>query len=87
MSMYLVLMVQYNRVKLVKAFSDFNEAASYADDMVMDLFGVGRVGTWARDDSRNVYEKNGKAVIVEPCIMPDQVDSRFKCVNYGVNLR
>ena len=84
--MYLVLMVQYNRVKYVKAFSDFYEAASYADDMVMDLFGVGRVGTWARDDSRNVYEKNGKAVMLEPCYAPGEVDESFKSNKYGVNL-
>ena len=85
--MYLVLMVQYNRVKHVKAFGDFNEAASYADDMVMDLFGVSRVGTWENDSYRNVYEKNGKAVLLEPCYAPGEVDESFKSNNYGVNLR
>lgn len=84
--MYLVLLVQNNRVIIVKAFNDFNEAACFADDMVMDLFGVRRVGTWQNDSYRNVYEVNGKAVILEPCYAPGEVEENFQSNKYGVNL-
>jgi hypothetical protein len=85
--MYLVLLVQNNRVNHVKAFNEFSEAASFADDMVMDLFGVSRVGTWENNSYRNVYEVNGKAVMLEPCYAPGEVDESFKSNKYGVNLR
>ena len=72
--MYLVLMVQNNRVLIVKAFNSFSEAASFADDMVMDIFGVSRVGTWENNSYRNVYEACGKAVMLEPCYAPGEVE-------------
>ena len=84
--MYLVLLVQHNRVVVVKAFNDFNEASCFADDMVMDIFGVRRVGTWQNDSYRNVYEVNGKAIMLEPCYAPGEVDESFKSNKYGVNL-
>ena len=70
--MHLVLMLQGNRIQSVRAFENFSDAQYAADDAVMDLFCISHFGCWTHGYGRNVYERNGKAVIVEPCNMPGQ---------------
>lgn len=86
--MYLVLMVQHNRVIHVKAFDVWDLATMYADDLVMDLRGVtNTLPDWENNEYRQVFEHNGTAIMIEPCVKPGETDDRFQCIKYGVNVR
>jgi hypothetical protein len=86
--MHLVLMVEYDRVIHVKAFRNFDLATMYADCLVMDQRGVtNEMPDWEDNENRNVFTApNGISIMIEPCDEPEQIDPRFKCNQYGVNL-
>lgn len=73
--MYLVLMVQHNRVISVKAFSDWYRATLHADKLAIQLNrGLSVQATeWENNDYRNVLEINGVALMIEPCDEPENV--------------
>ena len=85
--MYLVLMVQHNRVIHVKAFRNFDLATFHADNLVMSQNGVGNcLPDWEDSDYRNVFTaNNGISIMIEPCDEPEMADKRFQCRKYGVN--
>jgi hypothetical protein len=87
--MYLVLMVQHDRVIHVKAFRSFDLATFHADALVMDQIGVGNnMPDWEDSDYRNVFTSpNGISIMIEPCDEPEKMDERFQCHKYGVNLQ
>ena len=86
--MYLVLMVQHDRVVSVKAFRNFDLATYYADSLVMDQNGVtNEMPDWEDNEYRNVFTaNNGISIIIEPCDEPEMGDDRFQSSNHGVNL-
>jgi hypothetical protein len=87
--MHLVLMVQHDRVIHVKAFRNFDLATYYADSLVIDQRGVTNdMPDWEDSDYRNVFTApNGISIMIEPCDEPEQIDERFQCHKYGVNLK
>lgn len=87
--MYLVLMVQHDRVIQVKAFRSFDLATYYADSLVMDQQGVANdMPNWEDGDYRNVFTThNGVSIMIEPCDKPEEIDPRFQSHKYGVNLK
>jgi hypothetical protein len=89
MDMYLVLMVQHNRVIHVKAFRNFDLATYYADSLVIDQIGMtNELPDWEDNDYRNVFEApNGVVIMIEPCAKPEEIDPRFQGQKYGVNYK
>jgi hypothetical protein len=84
--MYLVLMVQHNRVFYAKAFRNFDLATFHADSLVIHQIGVTNdLPDWEDSKYRNVFEApNGVAIMIEPCDPPEQIDPRFQGHKYGV---
>lgn len=87
--MYLVLMIVGDRVIHVKAFRNFDLATFHADSLVMDQIGVNNImPDWEEGECRNaVTVPNGISILIEPCDEPEQMDERFQCHKYGVNLQ
>jgi hypothetical protein len=87
--MYLVLMVQHNRVLHVRAFRNFDLATFHADGLVIDQIGASNeMPDWEDSDYRNVFEApNGVAIMIEPCDRPEEIDPRFQSHKYGVNIQ
>ena len=86
--MHLVLMVTGDRVIHVKAFRNFDLATFHADALVMDQIGVNNeMPDWEDGPYRTVFTApNGISIMIEPCDEPEQVDERFQCHKYGVNV-
>jgi len=86
--MYLVMMISNNRPCLVKAFSQWDDAVTYADNVVMDLNGITNdLPDWENGDYRTVYEHfDGMTVTIETVDEPGTVDSRYQSNQYGVDL-
>lgn len=88
--MYLVMTVQHNRVTSVKAFDQWFDATKYADTVAIGINrGLSKeMLAWENDEYRNVFTApNGVSIMIEPCDEPEQMDERFQCHKYGVNLR
>ena len=86
--MHLVLMVTGDRVIHVKAFRNFDLATFHAGALVMDQIGVNNdMPDWEDGPYRTVFTApNGISIMIEPCDEPEQVDERFQCHKYGVNV-
>jgi len=87
--MYLVLMVQHNRVFHAKAFRNFDLATYYADQRVIDQIGLtDNLPDWENGDYCNVFDApNGVSIMIEPCDKPEEIDPRFQGQKYGVNYK
>lgn len=85
--MYLVLMIQHDRVIHVQSFRNFDQASFHADSLVMDQRGVTNdMPDWENSEYRTVFtSRDGISIMIEPCNDPEQADKRFQCHKYGVN--
>lgn len=70
--MFLVLMIQHDRVIHVRAFHWFDQATFHADSLVMDQIGVGNdMPDWENSEYRTVFTApNGISIMIEPCEPP-----------------
>lgn len=84
--MYLVMMVESDRVIYVKAFRNWDLATFHADELVMNQRGVtNEMPDWENGPYRNVFTHNGVSIMIEPCNEPESADNRFQSHKYGVN--
>jgi hypothetical protein len=85
--MYLVLMLEHNRVMYAKVFHTFDDAAAHADELVMMLKGVDdEMPDW---EGGAVYEHDGygsETVIVTGChAPPDDGEHNSKVIKQWIN--
>lgn len=70
--MHLVLMIAADRVIHVKAFSDFDLAKSYANQLVTERSGASdAMPDWELGPYRTVFTSKGVSIMIEPCNEPE----------------
>lgn len=86
--MYLTMMLRNGRVVEVKAFRNFGLAEFHAEFLLSKYFPyVTTMPDWEEGPYMNALDfPNGFTLVIEPCDPPEQMDERFQCHKYGVNL-
>ena len=85
--MYLAFVVENDCVTNMKAFRNFDLATYYADVLVMNQIGYGSdIPNWDENANNVFTAPNGVSVMIQQCDEPEQIDSRFRSSEYGVNI-
>lgn len=84
-TMYLTILTRHGRVVELKAFRNFGLAEFHAEFLLSKYFPYASLPDW-EEGTHSYFLEDGFTLAVAPCEPPEQMDVRFQCIKYGVNL-